>query len=359
MPGLLAQVATIVAAGWVAAAIARRCGLSAAVAQMLMGLALGPSLLGWLAPGLFAALFGPGPGEPLAWLARAGLLLLMFQVGLEFDLSHLAHARARKTVAVVGAAALVVPFAIGLAFGHLTAPTLSPGIDPLACALFVATAFSITALPVLARILAELGLHRTELGVIAISAAACIDLAGWVLLAFVSAFAASPLGTVAVLGAFGAGILLHRRRGLVAAWEARMAPLVALLFLPLYFSYTGLRTDAGSLDGAPAWAWCATVIALAALGKFGATYAAARWSGLAHPHAAALGAMMNTRGLVELVVLNIGYDLGLVSRPLFTMLVLMAVLSTVVTTPLLRHWLGGTHHLAPQEPRDAHHELRQ
>jgi Kef-type K+ transport system membrane component KefB len=165
----------------------------------------------------------------------------------------------------------------------------------------VATAFSITALPVLARILAELGLHRTELGVVAISAAACIDLAGWVLLAFVSAFAASPLGTVAVLGAFGAGILLHRRRRLVAAWEARMAPLVALLFLPLYFSYTGLRTDAGSLDGAEGWAWCATVIALAALGKFGATYAAARWSGLAHPHAAALGAMMNTRGLVELV----------------------------------------------------------
>jgi Kef-type K+ transport system membrane component KefB len=118
-----------------------------------------------------------------------------------------------------------------------------------------------------------------------------------------------------------------------------MAPVVAVLFLPLYLSYTGLRTDAGSLDGAEAWAWCAVVIALAALGKFGATYAAARWSGLAHAHAAALGAMMNTRGLVELVVLNIGYDLGLISRTLFTMLVLMAIVSTVITTPLLRRWM--------------------
>ena len=333
--GLLVQVATIVVAGWIAAAIARRCGLSAAVGQMLMGLALGPSLLGWLAPEVFAALFGSGPAEPLAWLARAGLLLLMFQVGLEFDVSHLAHARARRTVAVVGTAALVVPFSIGLVFGHLTAPILSPGIDPYASTFFVATAFSITALPILARILGELDLHRTELGVIAISAAACIDLAGWVLLAFVSTFAASPAGAVAVLGAFGAGVLLHRRAGLVAAWHRRMAPLVSALFVPLYLAYTGLRTDVGSLEGAGAWGWCAAVIAVATLGKFGAAYAAARWVGLSHAQSAALGAMMNTRGLVELVVLNIGLDLGILSPVLFSMMVIMAFATTFATSPLL------------------------
>lgn len=339
MTQVVLQLAVIVAGGWIAARLARGLGLSPAVGQMVMGLALGPSLLGWLAPEAFTYVFGNGPGEPLAWLARAGLMLLMFQIGLEFDLSHLAQARNQRTVVAISVAALVVPFAIGLAFGRASAPILSPGIDPWAAALFVATAFSITALPVLGRILKELDIQRTVLGVIAISAAALNDVAGWIMLAVVSAFANSPAGLVIVLGAFGVGVLFHRRTAFVAAWDTRVGPIVTLLLLPLYFTYTGLRTDAGSLDGAAAWAWCALVIALAAIGKFGATYAAARWAGHGHAASAALGAMMNTRGLVELVVLNIGYDLGLVSRPLFTMLVLMAVVSTLVTTPLLRLWM--------------------
>jgi Kef-type K+ transport system membrane component KefB len=336
---LLLQLAVIVAGGGIAAGIARAVGLSPAVGQMIMGFALGPSFMGWIAPGAFAFVFGAGPAEPLAWLARAGLMLLMFQIGLEFDLSHLAHARNRRVVVAVAAAALAAPFALGLGFGRATAAILSPGIEPWAAALFVATAFSITALPILGRILKELGIQRTELGVIAIGAAAVNDVGGWIMLAAVSAFAASPTGPMLVLGAFGAGVLLHRRAAFVAAWDARVGPAVAVLLLPLYFTYTGLRTDAGSLDGAAAWAWCAAVLAAATLGKLGATYAAARWAGLAHAPAAALGAMMNTRGLVELVVLNIGYDLGLISRPLFTMLVLMAIASTAITTPLLRRWL--------------------
>lgn len=345
--------------GWIAARLARRLGLSAAVGQMIMGLVLGPSLLGLAAPGLFGWLFASAPMEPLAWLARAGVVLLMFHIGLEFDLAHFRHARNQRTVAAVSVAALAVPFLVGLAFGRATAPLLSPGIDPWASALFVATAFSITALPVLGRILQELGLQRTELGVIAIGAAALNDVVGWILLAIVSAFTQSPWGIVAVLGSFACGVALHRRTRFVAAWNRRVGPAVGLLLLPVYFTYTGLRTDMGALEGASAWAWCAVIIAVAAASKFGAAYAAARWSGLAHRQAAALGAMMNTRGLVELVVLNIGYDLGLISRTMFTMLVLMAVLSTAVTTPLLRRWLGGAHHLAPEEPRDAHHELRQ
>ena len=354
---LLLQVAAILAMGWVAASLARRMGLSAAVAQMVMGLALGPSLLGVAAPGLFDWLFASAPMEPLAWLARAGVILLMFHIGLEFDVSHFRHPRNQRAVAAVSVAALAVPFLAGLAFGRATAPALSPGIDAWASALFVATAFSITALPVLGRILQELGIQRTELGVIAIGAAAVNDLAGWILLAIVSAFTQSPWGIVAVLGAFACGMALHRREAFVAGWNRRAGPVAGLVLLPIYFTYTGLRTDAGSLDGPAAWSWCVAVIAVASASKFGAAYAAARWSGLGPRAAAALGAMMNTRGLVELVVLNIGYDLGLISKGMFTMLVLMAVLCTAVTTPLLRRWLALPH-LAPQQPRDAHHEFR-
>lgn len=336
---IVLQVAVILAAGWLAATYARRIGMSAAVAQMVMGLALGPSLLGLVAPDFFAWLFPPASAEPLAWLARAGVMLLMFHIGLEFDLSHFGHPRNQRTVAAVAVAALAIPFLVGLGFGRATAPLLSPGIDPWASALFVATAFSITALPVLGRILQELGLQRTELGVIAIGAAAVNDAVGWVLLAIVSAFTTSPWGLAAVLGAFALGVSLHRRERFVAAWNRRAGPCVGVLLLPVYFTYTGLRTDVGVLGGPADWAWCAAVIAVASASKFGSAYGAARWSGLPHRSAAALGAMMNTRGLVELVVLNIGYDLGLISRPMFTMLVLMAVLSTAATTPLLRRWL--------------------
>jgi Kef-type K+ transport system membrane component KefB len=347
------QVAVILAMGWVAASLARRMGLSAAVGQMVMGLVLGPSLLGVLAPGLFAWLFTSAPMEPLAWLARAGVILLMFHIGLEFDVSHFRHPRNQRAVAAVSVAALAAPFVTGLVFGRATAPVLSPGIDAWASALFVATAFSITALP----ILQELGIQRTELGVIAIGAAAINDVAGWILLAIVSAFTQSPWGIVAVLGAFACGMALHRREAFVAGWNRRVGPAAGLVLLPIYFTYTGLRTDAGSLEGPAAWGWCAAVIAVASASKFWAAYVAARWSGLAPRAAAALGAMMNTRGLVELVVLNIGYDLGLISKGMFTMLVLMAVLCTAVTTPLLRRWLALPH-LAPQQPRDAHHEFR-
>jgi Kef-type K+ transport system membrane component KefB len=326
---------------------------------MVMGLMLGPSLLGLVAPGLFGWLFTSAQMEPLAWLARAGVVLLMFHIGLEFDVSHFQHARNQRTVAAVSIAALAVPFLVGLAFGRATAPLISPGIDPWASALFVATAFSITALPVLGRILQELDLQRTELGVIAIGAAAFNDVVGWILLAIVNAFTQSPWGIVAVLGSFACGVALHRRKRFVATWNRRVDPLVGLFLLPIYFTYTGLRTDVGALGQASAWAWCGIVIVVAAASKFGAAYAAARLTGLAHRPAAALGAMMNTRGLVELVVLNIGYDLGLISMTMFTMLVLMAVSCTAVTTPLLRCWLGGANHLAPQQHRGAHYELRQ
>jgi Kef-type K+ transport system membrane component KefB len=268
--------------------------------------------------------------------------------------------------------------------------------------LFVATAFSITALPILGRIMIELDIQRSRLGVIAISAAAFNDVAGWLMLAVVSTLAVSgfsgttfagkvamivvfvlfswlvvrplakrllakmqpadgslgdhqlgfllalvflggmatyQLGIFAIFGGFMAGVLLHDDRRLVAAWNARVGKFVVVFFLPIFFTYTGLRTEIGALDSAAAWGWCLLLIFLATVGKYGAAYLAARSLGMTHPQASVLGIMMNTRALMELVVINVGYDLGVISKQVFTMLVLMAVFSTVITTPLLRRWL--------------------
>ena len=399
---VLLQLVVIVLAGRFGSAAARRLGQSAAVGEIVVGILLGPSFFGWLAPDTFHFVFRSASSEPVTMLSQVGLLLLMFQIGLEFDFSHLAHARNQKAVAAVAAATLAAPFALGLAFGLASAAAVSPGIDKLASALFVATAFSITALPILGRIMIELRITRTALGVIAISAAAFNDVVGWLLLAVVSTLAVSgfapgpfalrallvlafalaawflarpalkallrrlaradgsladhqlgvllaviflggmatyQLGIFAIFGGFVAGVLLHDDERLVRAWNERVGQFVVVFFLPIFFTYTGLRTEIGSLDSAAAWGWFALLVLLATLGKYGGAYGAARSVGLSHHEANVLGVLMNTRALMELVVVNVGYDLGVISRQMFTMLVLMAVFSTVITTPLLRAWL--------------------
>ena len=399
---VLLQLVVIVLSGRVGAYLARRTGQSTAVGEIVVGILLGPSLFGLLAPELFDYVFRSASSAPMQMLSQVGLLLLMFQIGLEFDFSHLAEARNRKAVLAVGIATLVLPFALGFAFGYFSAPILSPRADPLVSALFIATAFSITALPILGRIMIEFEITRSALGVIAISAAAMNDVAGWILLAVVSALAVSQfsgsgfainvasifafaaaawfvvrplarrafralapaggalgdhqlglllalvfaggmatyqLGIFAIFGGFLAGVILHDEPHLLDAWKARVGQFVVVFFLPIFFTYTGLRTNVGGLDSLAAWGWCALLVALATIGKFGGAYFAARWAGLAHAEAGVLGIMMNTRALMELIVINVGYDLGVISQEVFTMLVLMAVISTVVTTPGRRAWL--------------------
>jgi Kef-type K+ transport system membrane component KefB len=399
---VLMQLVVIVASARVGSAVARRFGQSAAVGEIIVGILLGPSLFGLVAPDVFSYVFRSAPPEPMQMLSQVGLLLLMFQIGLEFDFSHLALARNRKAVGAVAAATLAAPFVLGLGFGYVSAPILSPGVHRMATALYVATAFSITALPILGRIMIELGITRTELGVIAISAAALNDVAGWLMLAVVSSLAVSgfepapfaariacigafvafawllvrplakrvlvrlapgdgslgahqlgvllgliflggmatyQLGIFAIFGGFMAGVLFHDDARLVRAWNERVGHFVVVFFLPIFFTYTGLRTEIGSLDSLASWGWCILLITLATLGKYGGAYVAARWVGLGHHQANVLGVMMNTRALMELIVINVGFDLGVISRQMFTMLVLMAVVSTVVTTPLLRAWL--------------------
>lgn len=399
---ILLQLAIIVLAARAGGALARRCGQAVVVGEIVVGILLGPSLFGALAPGLFERVFLSAPAQPMAILSQIGLLFLMFQIGMEFDFGHLRERTHRRVVAAVAAAGVAAPFVLGLLLALAWPADLRTAADRTAFALFMATAFSITAMPVLGRILMECDLTKRPLGVIAISSAAVSDVAGWLMLALVTSLsiagtlswvvawrflgvlafaalawwvlrplllkllraAAGPqgdplpptlmgiviaivclagmttyqLGVFAIFGGFVMGVLLHRERAFVAAWDERVGRFVNVFFLPIYFTYTGLRTDIGGLSGASAWGWCVLLIALATLGKFGGCWAAARFTGLDGTRARIIGVLMNTRGLMELIVVNVGYDLGVIGRETFTMLVLMAIVSTVITTPLLRRW---------------------
>jgi Kef-type K+ transport system membrane component KefB len=399
---ILLQLIVIVVAARIAGEIAVRVSQSRAVGEIIAGLLLGPSLFGLLFPETFGYVFRSVPSEPMTILSQVGLILLMFEIGLEFDFGHLAANQNRAAVLRISLAGLALPFALGLLFGWLSAPILAPDINLLAYCLFVGTAFSITALPILGRILMELGLSRTRLGVIAISSAAINDVVGWLMLAvvtaltvsqfspgdfvvkvgligayvalcwwvvrplllrllrrfsisednlspnligillaavFLSGIATYKLGIFAIFGGFIVGVLLHDQIELVRAWREKMGHFVLVFFLPIFFTYTGLRTDIGALDSAGLWGWCLLLLATATIGKFGGCYLAARRSAMDAQEAKAIGIMMNTRGLMELVVINVGLDLGVIPPTVFTMLVIMAIVSTVVTTPGLRIWL--------------------
>jgi len=314
----------------------------------------------------------------------------------------------RRIVAAVATAGLVAPFALGALLALAMPRELSGTDNRLGFVLFVATAFSITAMPVLGRIMIEFRLTRTALGVIAISAAAVNDVVGWLMLALVSALSVSAfapgafalrvaglavlgivswwvlrpllvgfvrrrlgaatdgeqagtlsatlmgvilacifvagmatyqLGVFAIFGGFLMGVLLHGEAAFVRAWNTRVGLFINVFFLPVFFTYTGLRTDIGSLHDAQAWGWCLLLIVLATVGKFGACALAARWAGVDTVRARILGVLMNTRGLMELIVINVGLEMGMIGRQVFTMLVLMALFSTVITSPALRRWL--------------------
>jgi Kef-type K+ transport system membrane component KefB len=397
----LLELTIIVMAGRLGGALARRCAQSAAVGEIIVGILLGPSLFGLLAPGVFDYVFHSAPQEPLTILSNLGLVLLMFQIGLEFDFSHLKERANRAAVLRISIACLVLPFAGGLGLGFLLTQS-SPPETRLSTALFVATALSITALPTLGRIMMELNLTRTRVGVIAVSSAAVNDVVGWLLLALVttltvSGFVASrfalrvgmvaafgltsllvvrpllkrairrsrlengrmsgnllggllaviflaamttyQIGIFAIFGGFMMGVILYDETALVAAWRERLGDFVTVFFLPIFFTYTGLRTSIGGLNTAADWGWCAAILAVASITKLGGAYFMARRSGLDRNESAIVGFMMNTRALMELIVLNVGLDLGVITPKLFTMLVIMAIVSTIITTPALRYFM--------------------
>ncbi|MBY0232276.1 MAG: cation:proton antiporter [Gemmataceae bacterium] len=407
---LLLQLAVVLSAARLAAWLFRRVGQPAVVGEIAAGLALGPSLLGWLAPTMWAALFRPEVAglapekadwllsQSLSVLAQLGLVLLLFLVGLESDLGHLRkNTGAALAISVTGVA---VPFALGAGLGWLMHPDVGTGAV-LPFSLFLGMALSITAIPVLARMMLELGITRTRLSALVLTAAAADDAAGWVLLAAIASLAAgsydpwstarmaaltvgfvallllarpwlrglsrrllasgdlradgfalllvlllmcaaatSAVGVFAVFGAFVLGTALSGEPALRESVNRRLRDFVTVFFLPLFFAYTGLRTDIGSLGGA--WGWAAAVTGCAIVGKLGACTAAARLAGMTWREAGCVGALMDARGMMGLVAANLGRDLGVIPESVFCMLVLMALATTCLATPLLLWWSKGT-----------------
>jgi Kef-type K+ transport system membrane component KefB len=397
-PGrLLLQVVVILAAARLAGAAFRRLGQPAVVGEMAAGILLGPSLMGRLVPAWSAFLFPPDSLVYLNALSQIGLMIFLFVVGLTVNPRELrGYGSAAVLVSNVG---IVVPFASAVALSVYLYPRLAePHVDFLSFALFIGAAMSVTAFPVLARILVERGLLRTRLGALSIACAAVDDVTGWAILAvivvllrashnapslwltllgppafaafmifgvrklvariepayvrhqgvtpdllaiafgllFASSLITEALGIHFLFGAFLAGCIMPKNRALVHELREKLEPVTVTLLLPLFFAYTGLRTDLMPAHGPALWTDALVITAVAIAGKLGGCLAAARAAGMPWRESAALGILMNTRGLMELVVLNIGLEIGVISTRLFSAMVLMAVATTVITTPLLR-----------------------
>jgi Kef-type K+ transport system membrane component KefB len=394
---VLLQLIVMIGAARIFHSLARRLKQPGVTGEIIAGLMLGPSFFGHFFPNAMADLFARNAAAPIAVISQIGLVLLMFQIGTDFSFGQLRNGRYLATTISVALASITLPFFLGFGFGQLSAATLAPGINPVTYSLFCGVGVCITAVPILGRILRQFGLNTDPVGVIAISAAAINDVIGWVLLACTAAYATShfspgfavwkfaailagiaamrfvlaPLATAAlrrfpvkdnrldpslmafvfclmficglttkeigiftIFGGFAAGLLFHRHAAFVDAWRAQVGQFVLVFFLPVFFTFTGLRTNLLGLSAADL-GWLALLLAISIFGKIVPVYIAARLSGLNHPQSAVLGALMNTRALMELIVLNIGYDLGFLPRTVFTMLVIMAVVTTLMTGPLL------------------------
>ena len=393
---LLAQIAVILLASRSVGLLFRKIGQPQVMGEMFAGILLGPSLLGWVAPGISAALFPTASLGFLNSLSQIGLLLFMFLVGIDLNPRVL---RKQKHAAIVTShVSIIMPFFMGTLLALFLYPRLSD--DSVAFthfALFVGTAMSVTAFPVLARILTERNLIHTQVGAVTIACAAVDDVTAWCILAGVvllvrassvalplwltlagtaiyvgimlfatrralhrleiiyrargamtqdlmgvilllvlgSAWVTERLGIHALFGAFLMGVIMPKYQEFVHAVKEKLESLTVVLLLPIYFAFTGLRTSIGLLSGADMWFYCGIIVVVAVAGKFGGATFSARLSGMPWREAGAVGILMNTRGLMELVVLNIGLDIGVISSALYTMMVLMALVTTFVTSPLL------------------------
>ena len=359
----LVQLVVIVAAARAVGWIAARLGQPRVVGEIAAGILLGPSLLGRLAPTAAAWIFPPATFPVLLAVSHLGLLFFMFLVGLHLDLGLLRSAG--RTAAVTSPVSIVVPLGLGVAVALAIQPRFAPAVAPAAFALFMGVALSVTAFPVLARILEERGLTGTRLGVVAIACAAVDDVTAWCLLAGVTAYVRASAGgssfartvlfltlfTAAALillppllkkmisrspAAFLPGIAMPRRDDLRRDLASSLEAVTSVVLLPLFFATTGLRLDLGGLRGAAAWSAFLWILLAAVGGKLGGSMLAARATGMDWREAAGLGVLLNTRGLVELVILSAGLELGVLTPPVYSMMVLMALVTTAMTTPVLQ-----------------------
>ena len=334
---VLLALTVVAVAGRVFGGAAQAIGQPPVVGEVLSGILLGPSLVGRVAPGVEAYLFPETVRSALGLLAHVGVVLYMFLVGLEFD-TGLLRRRARSLV-LTSQASMAVPFVLGCALARLQQGSLAPPQTSTAVfTLFMGVAMSITAFPVLARILTDRGMTRTPLGVAALTCAAINDVMAWVLLAVVVGVArAMPASGVPgeLVMAFAIGVLIPHDSRFAQRTIAWLGGGVRLVLLPAFFALTGLRTEIGMVSTLADWVLVLVIVAVATAGKFGGATVAGRLSGMSWRFAARLGALMNTRGLMELIVLTVGLDAGIITPRLFTMMVIMALVTTAMTTPLL------------------------
>jgi Kef-type K+ transport system membrane component KefB len=405
---LVLQIAVIIGASRIAGPLFRRFGQPRVIGEMFAGIMLGPSLFGWLAPGLSAVVFPPATLGNLNALSQVGILIYMFIVGLDVDI-HAVRRHSRAAV-LTSHVSIIVPFVLGAALALFLYPRLSDmSVGFTNFALFMGASMSITAFPVLARILTERRMLGTTLGSLAIACAATDDVTGWCILAYVvlhvrAGAVATPLWTTLgglavfvaamlyggtrlfqrfetafrregrvtdnmlallllvalacaliterlglhlLFGAFLAGASMPRNRTFIREVLDRLEAPIVVLLLPLYFAFTGLRTSISLIAGSGMWAVCGAIVVIAVAGKLGGSAIAARVSGTSWRQSLGLGILMNTRGLMELVILNVGLDIGVLSPKLFSMMVLMALVTTFMTAPLLE-WAYPTRLIAAE-----------
>jgi Kef-type K+ transport system membrane component KefB len=388
---VLIALAAVIVTGQTLATLLAYVGQPPVIGEVVAGILLGPSLLG---PEVSSFILPPAVAPVLNVIAQLGVILYMFLVGLELDVTVLTH-RAHATVAI-SHASILAPFLLGALLALGLYPHLSHSAVPFTSfALFMGVAMSITAFPVLARILTDRQMTRTEMGVIALGCAATDDVTAWCLLAFVigvakaqgsvglcvvagtlvyivvmflvtrpvlgrvvrwweaerlsrnavavvcvalllSALTTEAIGIHAIFGAFLFGAVIPHDSAVARLLTRHLEPIVTVLFLPAFFAFTGMRTRIDLVSAPDQWLLCGLIIGVATLGKCGGTVVAARLTGLGWRDAATLGTLMNTRGLMELIVLNIGLDLQVISPTLFAMMVVMALMTTIATSPVLR-----------------------
>jgi Kef-type K+ transport system membrane component KefB len=392
---LLAQIITIILVarffGW----ICKKIGQPSVIGEIVAGIVLGPSLVGLYFPGFSAFLFPSQSLGNLQFLSQIGLILFMFVIGMELDMKVLKN-KAHEAV-VISHASIIIPFALGIGLAYFIYEHFAPaGINFASFALFTGIAMSITAFPVLARIIQERGINKTRLGTIVITCAAADDITAWCILAaviaivkagsfvsalytialagiyvlvmiylvrpflrrvgelyiskenlskgfvaiffltlIISSYATEVIGIHALFGAFMAGAIMPDNARFRNMFVEKVEDISLVVLLPLFFVFTGLRTQIGLLNDAYLWKVTGLIILVAVTGKFIGSALAAKFVGQNWKDSLTIGALMNTRGLMELVVLNIGYDLGVLKPELFAMMVIMALLTTFMTGPAL------------------------
>lgn len=409
---VLVQLVVIISAARAGAWLLGRLGQPQVVGEIVAGLILGPTVLGRLSPQSVEYLFPADVSVVFNVLSELGLVLLMFLIGLEFDFSHLRTVR--RSAVSVASAGIILPFALGALLAMWMQPRLASDVNAIGFILIVAVAMSITAIPILGRIMIELNIHRTPIGTLTITAAAIDDAVGWILLALaggivqggfepwamarmvlltlafvlgvvwlfrpflvrfagrlasqskgsltvnglsavlvmvlLAAAATNAIGIFAIFGPFVLGAALSDQHHFRQAVSSKLHEIVYALFLPIFFTYTGLRTNIGLLDSWEHWWICGLVVAVAMFGKMFGCGAASLATGMSWRESGCVAVLMNTRALMGLIAINVGRDAGVIPDSVFCMLVIMALVTTFVTTPALR-WLLPVEYTSPKTPR--------